>query len=106
MDGFPMDHEQALSFTRLIGTPDTVIHLYVNADVMKSRLQARGNFDDSDDSIEKRIKNYNEKTKPLIEKWNAIKIDAEKPTPEVFANLMTALEKENALKLCETVQMA
>jgi len=106
MDGFPMDQAQAISFTRLIGVPDTVINLYVNADVMKSRLQGRGNFDDSDDSIDKRIKNYNEKTKPLIEKWNAVKIDADKPAPEVFEELMAALEKEHALKLCETVNLS
>merc|ERR1711963_257851 len=106
MDGFPMDQAQAISFTRLIGTPDAVINLYVNADVMKRRLQGRGNFDDGDESIDKRIKNYNEKTKPLIEKWNAVKIDADKEAPEVFNEVMATLEKEHALKLFETVNLS
>ena len=48
----------------------------------------------------------NEKTKPLIDKWNAVKIDAEKPANEVFDQLMEALEKDHALKLCETVQIS
>ena len=106
MDGFPMDQAQAVSFCRLIGTPDAVINLYVNADVMKRRLQGRGNFDDGDESIDKRIKNYNEKTKPLIEKWNAVKIDADKAAPEVFNEVMATLEKEHALKLFETVNLS
>jgi len=106
MDGFPMDQAQAISFTRLIGTPDAVINLYVNADVMKSRLQGRGNFDDSEESVDKRIKTYNEKTKPLIEKWHAVKVDAEKAAPEVFEEIMGILEKEHALKLFETVKLS
>ena len=106
MDGFPLDQDQAISFTRLIGTPDTVIHMNVSADLMKDRLKKRGNFDDNEASIDKRINTFLEKTKPLIDKWNAVKIDAEKPANEVFDQLMQALEKDHALKLCETVQIS
>ena len=106
MDGFPLDQDQAISFTRLIGTPDTVIYMNVSADLMKDRLKKRGNFDDNESSIDKRINTFLEKTKPLIDKWNAVKIDAEKPANEVFDQLMEALEKDHALKLCETVQIA
>ena len=44
--------------------------------------------------------------KPMIKKWNAVKIDAGKPVNEVFDLLMEALQKDHALKLCETVQMS
>jgi len=106
MDGFPLDMQQAASFQRLIGFPDTVLHLHVNADVMKERLKKRGNFDDNDESIDRRIKTYLEKTKPLIEKFNAGKVDADKPANAVFEEIMEVLKNEHALKLFETVQMA
>ena len=73
---------------------------------MKDRLKKRGNFDDNEASIDKRINSFLEKTKPLIDKWNAVKIDAEKSSSEVFDQLMGALEKDHALKLFETVQIA
>ena len=106
MDGFPLDQQQAIAFTRLIGTPDAVIYLNVNETIMKDRLKKRGNFDDTESSIDKRVNMFMDKTKPLIEKWHAIKIDAEKPTDELFADIMAVLEKEHALKLCETVQLS
>ena len=106
MDGFPLDMQQAAAFQRLIGFPDCIIHLNVNADVMKERLKKRGNFDDSDESIDNRIKTYLEKTKPLIEKFNVVKIDADKPANAVFEETMEVLKKDHALKLCETVNMA
>ena len=58
MDGFPLDQDQAISFTRLIGTPDTVIYLNVSAELMKDRLKKRGNFDDNEASIDKRINTF------------------------------------------------
>ena len=106
MDGFPADMQQATSFQRLIGFPDTVIHLNVNTDIMKDRLKKRGNFDDTEESIDRRVKSYLEKTKPLIEKFNAGKIDADKPVNEVFEQTMEVLKNDHALKLFETVQIA
>ena len=106
MDGFPLDMEQAICFQRLIGIPTTVIYLIVSDEVMQHRLKKRGNFDDTDDSINRRVKTFNAKTKSLVEKWNAVRIDADKTAPEVFAQIEAALDKEKALNLCEMVQMA
>ena len=106
MDGFPLDQDQAISFSRLIGTPDCVIYLKIRTDQMKHRLKQRGNFDDTEDSINRRIDRFINETKPMIKKWNAVKIDAGKPVDEVFDLLMEALQKDHALKLCETVQMS
>ena len=106
MDGFPLDMDQASEFQRLIGFPDCIVHLNINADVMKERLRKRGNFDDSDESIDKRIKTYLQKTRPLIEKFNVIKIEADKPADAVFKETLEVLENDHALKLFETVHLA
>ena len=106
MDGFPLDMDQASAFQRLIGFPDCIVHLNINADVMKERLRKRGNFDDSDESIDKRIKTYLQKTKPLIEKFNVFKIDADKPADAVFEETLELLKNDHALKLFETVHLA
>ena len=106
MDGFPLDMEQALCFQRFIGIPTTIIYLVLSDDAMIGRLKKRGNFDDTEESIRRRVDTFNDKTKRLIGMWNAVKIDANKPAPEVFADIEAALDKEKALNLCETVQMA
>ena len=103
MDGFPMDMEQAVSFQRLIGIPTTVLFMDVSDEVMKHRLKKRANFDDTDESINKRVNTFKERTKPLIDRWNAVRIDANKPAPEVFAQIEAALDREKALNLCDTV---
>ena len=36
---------------------------------MKERLKARGNFDDQEDTIMKRIITYQEQTKPVVEAY-------------------------------------
>ena len=106
MDGFPLDMEQALCFQRFIGIPTTIIYLVLSDDAMIGRLKKRGNFDDTEESIRRRVDTFNDKTKRLIGMWNAVKIDASKPSAEVFAEIEAALDKEKALNLCETVQMA
>jgi len=106
MDGFPLDMEQALCFQRFIGIPTTILYLALDDEVMKDRLKKRGNFDDTEESVKRRVDTFNDKTKKLIGMWNAVKIDANKPAVEVFAQIEAALDKEKALNLCETVQMA
>ncbi len=106
MDGFPLDMTQAAEFQKLIGRPSTIIFLNVSDEVLQDRLKKRGNFGDTEDSLIKRIQTFKDKTKPLIEKYGCVKIDASKPAPEVFAQIEVELDKENALTLCETVEIA
>ena len=95
-----------MSFQRFIGFPTTVIYLSVSEAVMKDRLKKRGNFDDTEESINKRVATFLEKTKPLIEKWNHVTVNAEGNAADVFAEIEAALDKEHALNLCEVVKMA
>ena len=45
------------------------------------------NFDDTEDSIAKRIANYNANTKPVIAKYGAKVITAERSADDIFADV-------------------
>jgi len=94
IDGFPASLEQADIFEREIGSPNKIIALEVNEEVLKGRLKDRGNFDDRVDSIAKRIQLFVEKTRPVIEKYKKIvkQISAEKKAEDVFGEVSKALE--------------
>ena len=53
------------------------------------RLTSRNNFDDTPDSIKKRIETYNAKTLPIVEKYagKVKKINAERPKEEIFEDI-------------------
>ena len=51
MDGYPKDSTQAAAFVQMIGPPTTDIYLDVPTIVLNDRLKKRGNFDDSQESI-------------------------------------------------------
>merc|ERR1711973_1029803 len=77
IDGFPMDSEQAEAFISDIGTPIAVILFEANDAILQERLKSRNNFDDTVDAIEKRIAQWNEKTKPVALKFGPKIIQAE-----------------------------
>jgi adenylate kinase len=87
VDGFPIDLEQAEAFNRDIGTPATVIFLEAVDQVLKQRLLSRNNFDDTEDSITKRIENFNNKTRPILAKFNAKFVNAERSAVDIFADV-------------------
>jgi len=93
VDGFPMDAEQADAFVKDIGAPNMVLLLECNDEILKQRLNKRNNFDDTPDSILKRLTTYNEKTKPIATKFNAIKINAEeRPADDIFVDIQKIVE--------------
>merc|ERR1739846_105033 len=62
-------------------------------EILKQRLNKRNNFDDTPDSILKRLTTYNEKTKPIATKFNAIKINAEeRPADDIFVDIQKIVE--------------
>merc|ERR1711935_1187618 len=65
IDGFPMDSEQAEAFISDIGTPAAVILFEANDAILQERLKSRSNFDDTADAVERRLAQWNEKTKPV-----------------------------------------
>jgi adenylate kinase len=87
IDGYPMDTDQAESFTKNIAAPNMVILLECNDEILKERLKGRNNFDDTQDAILKRIETYNSKTKPVAQKHNAKVINASGASDAVFAEL-------------------
>lgn len=91
VDGYPSDAQQAATFIDVIGKPNIVICLEVTDEVMEARLKSRGNFDDQPEAVQKRIKSWNEVTKPVAEANNAFVINAERPANEIHADVEKAL---------------
>lgn len=87
IDGFPIDQSQADSFVSEICTPTMVIAFEANDEVLKERLKGRNNFDDTDESIAKRLQTYNERTKGVIDKYGAKIVNAERAADEIFADV-------------------
>merc|ERR1712126_417523 len=87
VDGFPIHMGQAEIFVTNIGTPTRVIAFEASEEVLTGRLMARGNFDDTEDSVKKRLANYTENTKPVIEKFKAETINVERAADDIFADV-------------------
>ena len=47
----------------------------------------RNNFDDTEESILKRIENYNQQTKPVADKFKAKIVNAERTADEIFPDV-------------------
>ena len=69
LDAFPMNLEQAKAFEDFIGSPNKVIYLSLEQDLMISRLLERGNFDDKEDAINKRCATFQNECRPVLEKY-------------------------------------
>ena len=87
-----MNEAQAVAFCIDIARPSIVICLEIPDECAITRLTIRGNFDDGRSSIDKRLKIWNEKTRPLADKYEATVINSERPVNEIFRDL------ENAIK--------
>ena len=96
MDGYPMNSTQAATFVQMIGPPTTVIFLDVPAAVMNDRCKQRKNFDDSQESIYRRIEQFTSVTMPLVRKWNGITVDGNREISAVFSDLKEILKSRNA----------
>jgi len=70
VDGFPATIEQAQLFEKTVGSPVKIIVFEMKDELMRVRLEGRGNFDDQKEAIKKRIDNYNEGTKPVIKAYS------------------------------------
>ena len=68
-----------------------VICLDISDEVAMKRLTSRGNFDDQQSSIEKRLKLWNENTKPVAEKFSAFVINADRTANEIVADVEKAI---------------
>ena len=87
IDGFPLTEEQADAFVKEFGAPGLVLNFRCNNRVLRERLVQRNNYDDSTEAIANRFQVFSESTKPVLKKYNAITINAEKSQDEVFSEL-------------------
>ena len=91
IDGYPLDEAQANEFVSDIGPPTAVVCLELPDEVATGRLKSRGNFDDDTAAIEKRLKVWNEKTKPVADKHKAFVINADRSANEIVADIEKAI---------------
>jgi adenylate kinase len=64
---------------------------------MLRRAAEEGRADDTPEAIDKRLRIYHERTAPLVEYYRSrghlVGIHADRPIPEVFAEIQRALEQ-------------
>ena len=96
IDGFPLDESQAASFEEYIGEPTIILYLGLIKDVvLKERLKTRSNFDDSKDSIDKRLATFSDRTKPIIHRYKKQSkvINADRSVEEVYKEIKSIFAK-------------
>ena len=72
LDGFPANMTQAKLCQETLGSPSKVVVLELTDSAMFSRLKDGLNFNDSDDTIKKRIHTFSEETIPLIKAYSEV----------------------------------
>jgi adenylate kinase len=98
LDGFPRTLPQAESLEAMVGgTKDVVVFsMEVPHDELMRRLSGRGRDDDKAEKVDKRLREHEERTTPLVEWYRARsrfhKIDGFRPVDTVFGDLKNCLE--------------
>jgi len=94
LDAYPMNLEQAAAFESFIAPPTKVVYLSLEQEVMVGRLLDRGNFDDVDEAIKKRCENFQNQTRPVLEKYSAnlSRINADRAAEEVTADILANIK--------------
>ncbi|MDX6465262.1 MAG: adenylate kinase [Gaiellaceae bacterium] len=108
LDGYPRNLAQAEALDELldeIGRPlSTIVLLELSDDIARERLAKRaeleGRADDRPEAIERRLRNYHEQTEPVVDHYLAtgklVKMHAERPIDEVWAEIEDTLEQAKA----------
>ena len=99
LDGFPRSPAQADALNDLLvefgGTINVVPFIYVEEEILISRLLKRaeieGRADDNEETIRNRMNVYRDSTAPLLDYYNdkglVVKIDGDRPVDEVYNDL-------------------
>ena len=96
IDGYPSDEDQCTVFEEAIGGPTIILFLGQLNDIkLCERLKGRSNFDDSSDSIKKRLETFTNKTKPIINKYKKQinVINADRSIDDVFKEIKSVFAK-------------
>ena len=101
LDGFPRNLTQAEALDEMLAEIgrglSVVLALQVPDAVARERMLARGRDDDTPEVIDRRLVDYHEQTKPLLEHYRTrgsfVPIHGDRPENEVFAEIQEALER-------------
>jgi adenylate kinase len=108
LDGFPRNIEQAEALDAMLEEIDrplsAVLLLELSDDTARERLGKRavleGRADDQPDAIERRLRDYHEKTEQVVDHYlttgKLVKMHAERPIDEVWAEIEDTLEQVQA----------
>jgi adenylate kinase len=108
LDGFPRNIEQAEALDAMLEEIDrplsAVLLLELSDDTARERLGKRavleGRADDQPEAIERRLRDYHEKTEQVVDHYLAtgklVKMHAERPIDEVWAEIEDTLEQVQA----------
>jgi adenylate kinase len=108
LDGFPRNIEQAEALDTMLEEIDrplsAVLLLELSDDAARERLGKRavleGRADDQPEAIERRLRDYHEKTEQVVDHYlttgKLVKMHAERPIDEVWAEIEDTLEQVQA----------
>jgi adenylate kinase len=108
LDGFPRNLAQAEALDAMLEEIDrplsAVVLLELTDDIARERLAKRaaieGRADDQPAAIERRLRDYHEQTEPVVDHYLAtgklVKMHAERPIDEVWAEIEDTLEQVQA----------
>jgi adenylate kinase len=108
LDGFPRNLAQAEALDAMLEEIDrplsAVVLLELTDDIARERLAKRaaieGRADDQPAAIERRLRDYHEQTEPVVDHYLAtgklVKMHAERPIDEVWAEIEDTLEQVEA----------
>jgi adenylate kinase len=100
LDGYPTTPEQAESLRRFLAENKyprpIVILLDASDDILKTRMEMRHRSDDTQETIERRIREYRELGR-LAAEWygseNLLRVDASAPVATVTARVVEQIEE-------------
>lgn len=99
LDGFPRTVPQAESLTRWLAQRserlDAAVHFDVPLDVLLARLAGRGRHDDERQVVEERLAQFDQRSRPLLEYYQALgqlrEIDGTGSPDEVFQRILESI---------------
>ncbi|KAK9879401.1 hypothetical protein WA026_006467 [Henosepilachna vigintioctopunctata] len=98
IDGYPREKEQGIAFEKKIAPVSVVLFFDASENTLVERLLGRaktsGRVDDNEETIKKRLNTFNTHNDQVVEQYTEKlkKIDAERDTEAIFAEVQTYLD--------------